>query len=74
MYDTLIIGAGPAGMTAALYAAAAIGALLEAGIPGGQMNKPSDIEITQAVCQYPVDLDWLKDVQPLEALGVEHVR
>ena len=27
MYDTLIIGAGPAGMTAALYAAAAISKL-----------------------------------------------
>ena len=46
MYDTLIIGAGPAGMTAALYAARSNlkVALLEAGIPGGQMNNTSDIE------------------------------
>ena len=57
MYDTLIIGAGPAGMTAALYAARSNlkVALLEAGIPGGQMNNTSDIE------NYPsVDLNWLK--------------
>lgn len=46
MYDTIIIGAGPAGMTAALYAARSNlkVALLERGIPGGQMNNTSDIE------------------------------
>ena len=40
MYDTIIIGAGPAGMTAALYAARSnlkVG-LIEGGLPGGQMN------------------------------------
>ena len=39
MYDTLIIGSGPAGMTAGLYAARAnlkIG-IIEQGAPGGQM-------------------------------------
>ena len=41
MFDTVIIGAGPAGMTAALYAARSNlkVALIERGIPGGQMNK-----------------------------------
>ena len=41
MYDTIIIGAGPAGMTAALYAARSNlkVALLERGIPGGQLNE-----------------------------------
>ena len=40
MYDTIVIGAGPAGMTAALYAARANlkVATLEQGAPGGQMN------------------------------------
>lgn len=61
MYDTIIIGAGPAGMTAALYAARSNlkVALIEGGLPGGQMNNTSDIE------NYPgylilVDLNWLK--------------
>ncbi len=46
MYDTIIIGAGPAGMTAALYAARSNlkVALIEGGLPGGQMNNTSDIE------------------------------
>ena len=46
MYDTIIIGAGPAGMTAALYAARANlnVAMLDRGIYGGQMNNTDDIE------------------------------
>ena len=46
MFDTVIVGAGPAGMTAALYAARSNlkVALIERGIPGGQMNNTSDIE------------------------------
>ena len=46
MYDTLIIGSGPAGMTAGLYAARAnlkVG-IIEQGAPGGQMNNTSEIE------------------------------
>ncbi|KXT74580.1 Thioredoxin reductase [Streptococcus sp. DD10] len=75
MYDTIIIGAGPAGMTAALYAARSNlkVALIERGIPGGQMNNTSDIE------NYPgyvnitgPDLSE-KMFEPLEKLGVEHV-
>ena len=39
-YDFIIIGAGPAGMTAAVYASRAgmKTALLEAGAPGGKLS------------------------------------
>ena len=61
MYDTIIIGAGPAGMTAALYAARSNlkVALIEGGLPGGQMNNTSDIEITQDTLIL-VGQNWLK--------------
>ena len=46
MYEVLIIGAGPAGMTAAIYAARAgyKTALIEHGIPGGQAATTDMIE------------------------------
>ncbi len=46
IYDVVIIGAGPGGMTAALYAARANLSvlLLEKGLPGGQMNNTAEIE------------------------------
>lgn len=75
MYDTLIIGSGPAGMTAALYAARAnlkVG-LIERGVPGGQMNNTADIE------NYPgFDLITgpelsMKMYEPLEKFGVENI-
>lgn len=46
MYDVLIIGAGPAGMTAAIYAARAgyKTAILEHGVPGGQAATTEMIE------------------------------
>jgi thioredoxin reductase (NADPH) len=45
-YDVAIIGAGPAGMTAALYASRANlkTILIERGIPGGQMANTEDVE------------------------------
>lgn len=46
MYDVAIVGAGPAGMTAAVYGARAglSIAMIEAGAPGGQMVNTMEIE------------------------------
>lgn len=74
MYDVIIIGAGPAGMTAALYASRANlkTLLIERGAPGGQMNNTAEIE------NYPgfesimgPDLAF-KMYEPLEKFGTEH--
>lgn len=75
MYDTIIIGAGPAGMTAALYAARSNlkVALLEAGIPGGQMNNTSDVENYPGYALISGPELAEKMFEPLENLGVEHV-
>lgn len=45
-YDVVIIGAGPSGMTAALYASRAnlSVAMIDRGIYGGQLNNTADIE------------------------------
>lgn len=46
IYDVIIIGAGPAGMTAAVYTSRAnlSTLMIERGIPGGQMANTEDIE------------------------------
>lgn len=46
MYDVIIIGAGPGGMTAALYASRSDLSVLviERGAPGGQLMNTSDVE------------------------------
>lgn len=45
-FDVVVVGAGPAGMTAALYASRAnlSVALLERGIPGGELVNTADVE------------------------------
>lgn len=75
MYDTIIIGAGPAGMTAALYVARSNlkVALLERGIPGGQMNNTSDIENYPGYANISGPELAEKMFEPLEKLGVEHL-
>jgi thioredoxin reductase (NADPH) len=46
IYDVIIIGAGPAGMTAAVYTSRAnlSSLMIERGIPGGQMANTEDVE------------------------------
>lgn len=46
IYDVIIVGAGPAGMTAAVYTSRAnlSTMLIERGIPGGQMENTQDVE------------------------------
>lgn len=46
IYDCIIIGAGPAGMTAAVYTSRAnlSTLMIERGIPGGQMANTEDVE------------------------------
>ena len=46
MYDLIVIGAGPAGLTAALYAtrAGASVLVLDGGAPGGKLNSTAEIE------------------------------
>ena len=75
MYDTIIIGAGPAGMTAALYAARSNlkVALTEGGLPGGQMNNTSDIENYPGYANISGPELAEKMFEPLENLGVEHL-
>lgn len=46
IYDVIIIGAGPAGMTAAVYTSRAnlSTLMIERGVPGGQMANTQDVE------------------------------
>ncbi|WP_425378490.1 NAD(P)/FAD-dependent oxidoreductase [Spiroplasma endosymbiont of Polydrusus pterygomalis] len=46
IYDILVIGAGPGGITAAIYGARAMAkiAMIEKGAPGGKVTKTSEIE------------------------------
>lgn len=46
LYDLIIIGAGPAGLTAAIYAKRALlkTLVLEKELSGGKLNKTADVE------------------------------
>ncbi|MDF2947693.1 MAG: thioredoxin reductase [Bacillales bacterium] len=46
IYDVIIVGAGPAGMTAAVYTSRASMStlMIERGVPGGQMASTEDVE------------------------------
>ena len=74
-YDVIVIGAGPAGMTAAIYAkrAGLDVAMLEYNAPGGKMVKTFEIE------NYPsfiningADLSY-KMFEQTQALGAEYL-
>lgn len=74
MYDLIIIGSGPGGMTAAMYAARANlkVLLLEQGAPGGQMNNTAEIENYPGYGSIMGPELSMKMYEPLEALGVEN--
>ncbi len=75
MYDTLIIGSGPAGMTAALYAARSnlkVG-IIEQGAPGGQMNNTSEIENYPGYDNITGPELSMKMYEPLEKFKVENI-
>lgn len=75
MYDTVVIGAGPAGMTAALYAGRSNlkVALLERGIYGGQMNNTAEIENYPGYDHISGPSLAEKMFEPLEKFGVDHI-
>ena len=74
-YDVVIIGSGPAGMTAAMYTARSEmkTLLLERGVPGGQMNNTAEIENYPGYALISGPELAEKMFEPLENLGVEHV-
>lgn len=74
MYDLIIIGAGPGGMTSALYAARSNMKvlLLEQGAPGGQMNNTAEVENYPGYDSIMGPELSMKMYEPLENLGVEN--
>ncbi|NHI67788.1 thioredoxin-disulfide reductase [Lactococcus formosensis] len=74
IYDVVVIGAGPAGMTAAMYSARSEmkTLLLERGVPGGQMNNTAEIENYPGYGQIIGPELSMKMYEPLADLGVEN--
>ena len=74
LYDTVVIGAGPGGMTAAMYAARSElkVLLLERGAPGGQMNNTAEVENYPGFDTIMGPELSMKMYEPLEGLGVEN--
>lgn len=74
IYDVVVIGAGPAGMTAAMYSARSEmkTLLLERGVPGGQMNNTPEIENYPGYGQIMGPELSMKMYEPLADLGVEN--
>ncbi|PCS00908.1 thioredoxin-disulfide reductase [Lactococcus fujiensis] len=73
-YDVIIIGSGPAGMTAAMYTARSEmkTLLLERGVPGGQMNNTAEVENYPGYGTIMGPELSMKMAEPLEGLGVEN--
>ena len=74
IYDVVVIGAGPAGITAAMYSARSEmkTLLLERGVPGGQMNNTAEIENYPGYGQIMGPELSMKMYEPLADLGVEN--
>ncbi|WP_407350470.1 thioredoxin-disulfide reductase [Lactococcus garvieae] len=74
IYDVVVIGAGPAGMTSAMYSARSEmkTLLLERGVPGGQMNNTAEIENYPGYGQIMGPELSMKMYEPLADLGVEN--
>lgn len=75
MYDTIIVGSGPAGMTAALYASRSNlkVALVERGIYGGQLQNTSEIENYPGYAMISGPDLAEKMFESLEKFGVDHI-
>ncbi|EXJ23570.1 Thioredoxin reductase [Alkalibacterium sp. AK22] len=75
VYDVIVIGAGPGGLTAALYASRSnlSTLLLEKGIPGGQMNNTAEIENYSGFSSIMGPDLSMKMYEGAKQFGAEHV-
>lgn len=76
-HDVVIVGAGPAGMTAAVYAGRALRSTLviEKGIPGGQLNETDRIENWPGLAEPVSAQDLMAALRSqVERLGAEIVQ
>ncbi|HAJ70031.1 MAG TPA: thioredoxin-disulfide reductase [Alkalibacterium sp.] len=75
IYDVIIIGAGPGGLTAALYASRSNlkTLILEKGIPGGQLNNTAEIENYSGFKSVTGPDLSMKMLEGATQFGAEHV-
>ncbi|GEK90468.1 thioredoxin-disulfide reductase [Alkalibacterium kapii] len=75
IYDVIIIGAGPGGLTAALYASRSNlkTLILEKGIPGGQLNNTAEIENYSGFKSITGPDLSMKMLEGATQFGAEHV-
>lgn len=75
LYDVVVIGAGPGGLTAALYASRSNlkTLVLEKGIPGGQLNNTAEIENYSGFDSITGPDLSMKMYEGAKRFGAEHV-
>ncbi|MER2064611.1 MAG: FAD-dependent oxidoreductase, partial [Alkalibacterium sp.] len=75
IYDVIVIGAGPGGLTAALYASRSNlkTLMLEKGIPGGQLNNTAEIENYSGFKSIKGPDLSMKMLEGATQFGAEHV-